>query len=51
MQSENSSIAVVPAGIFGEGEQPTIVTCNYERLAERNSKTHGVKTDRWAGFH
>jgi hypothetical protein len=27
------------------------VTCNYERLAERNSKTHGVKTDRWAGFH
>ena len=25
------------AGIFGEGEQPTAVTCNYER----NSQTHG----------
>ena len=34
------------AGIFGEGEQPTAVTCNYKRLAERNSQT-----DRWAVFH
>jgi len=33
------------AGIFGEGERPTAVTCNYERLAERNSQT-----DRWAVF-
>ena len=40
------STAEVRAGIFGEGEQPTAVTCNYERLAERNSQT-----DRWAVFH
>jgi len=35
----HSSTAVVPAGLFGEGEhfgQPTAVTSNYERLAERN---------------
>jgi hypothetical protein len=46
-----SSIAVVSAGIFGEGEhfgQPTAVTCNYERLAERNNQKHRVQTDRWA---
>ena len=45
---------MVPAGIFGEGEQPTAVTCNYERMAERNGQTHRVKTDRWAvwcSFH
>jgi len=30
------------AGIFGEGEQPTAVTCNYKRLAERNSQTDRV---------
>jgi hypothetical protein len=44
------STAVVPAGLFGEVEhfgQPTAVTCNYERLAERNQK-HRVQTDRWA---
>jgi len=27
------STAAVPAGIYGEGEQPTAMTCNYERLA------------------
>ena len=48
------STAVVPAGILSECEKPAAVTCNYERLAERNSQTHGVKTERravWAGFH
>jgi len=40
------SRAEVCAGIFSEGEQPTTVTCNYERLAERNSQT-----DRWAVLH
>jgi len=34
------------AGIFGEGELSTVVTCNCERLAERNSQT-----DWWAVFH
>ena len=32
--------------------QPTAVTRNYERLAERNNQTHRVKTDRcgvWGG--
>jgi hypothetical protein len=32
---------VVLAGIFGEGEQLTAMTCNYKRLAERNSQTQG----------
>jgi len=41
MQSEHTAVLQFPAGIFGEGEQPTAVTCNYERLAERNSQTHG----------
>jgi len=45
------STAVVPAGIFSEGEQPTAVTCNYERLAERNSQTRRVQPDRWALLH
>jgi hypothetical protein len=39
---------------LGEGEQPSAVTGNYKRLAERNSQTHRVQTDRWtvwAGFH
>jgi hypothetical protein len=47
------SPAVVPAGIFSESEQPTAVTCNYERLAERNSQTHRVPKDQlavWGGF-
>jgi len=39
------SIAVVPAGIFGEGKQPTDMTCNYERQAE--IYTHCVQN---AGF-
>ena len=33
----HSSTAVIPAGLFGEGEyfgQPAAVTCNYKRLAE-----------------
>ena len=32
----HASTAVVPAGLFGEGEhfgQPTAVTCNYKKLA------------------
>jgi hypothetical protein len=41
MQSEHPAVLQFPAGIFGEGEQPSDVTCNYERLAERNSQTHG----------
>ena len=40
------SAAEVRAGIFGEGEQRTVVTCDYERLAERNSQM-----DRWSVFH
>jgi len=53
----HSSIAVVIAGIFDKVEyfgQPTAVTCNYERLAERNSQKHRVQTDPWTvwgGFH
>ena len=43
---DHCSTAVVPAGIFGDGEQPSAVTGNYERLAERNSPTHRVQTDR-----
>jgi hypothetical protein len=39
------STAVVPAGILGEDEQPTAMTYNYKRLAERNSHTHRVQTD------
>ena len=54
LTKDHCSSAVVPAGIFGECEQPSAVTGNYERLAERNSQTHRVQTDRrtvWAGFH
>ena len=46
----HASTAVVPAGLVGDGEhfgQPTAVTCNYKRLAERNQK-QTVQTDRWA---
>jgi hypothetical protein len=35
------SIEVVPAGIFGEVEQPNALTCNYVRMADRN-QTHNV---------
>jgi len=48
------STAVVLAGIVGEGEQPTAMTCNYKRLAERKSQTQRVQMDRWTvrgGFH
>ena len=46
------STAVVTAGIFGEGEhfgQPTAVTCNYERLAERNQKHRFRRTGGLSG--
>jgi hypothetical protein len=42
------STAVVPAGIFGEDEQPTAMTYNYKSLTERNSHIHRVQTDWWA---
>jgi len=42
------STALFLAGIFGEGEQLTAMTCNYKWLAERNSYTHRVQTDRRA---
>jgi len=54
LTKERCSTAVVPVGIFGDGEQPSSVTGNYERLAERNSPTHRVQNygrTVWAGFH
>jgi hypothetical protein len=35
------STAMVPAGIFGEGKQPTAVMCIYEKLAEKQPDTQG----------
>ena len=54
LTKDHCSTAVVPAGIFGDSEQPSAVTRNYEKLAETNSQTHRVQTDWWAvwaGFH
>ena len=46
------STALVTAGIFGKVEhfgQPTAVTCNYERLAERNQKHRFRRTGGLSG--